>query len=182
MYETRLNLLGPNQGSLNRELIVDRCSIWIHLNRPISLNQLAFRLVVRYIFLKENKCNSLSVRVLYRSIMHVSLSELKQREEDPGLSVWLSDQEIFFERLRSHDPDAFRCLYKNYAAAVYGMVLKRVADQQAADDILEKIFLQVWTLITSFDETKMKLFIWLSRMATKQIDCYYFMHNEIEIQ
>ncbi|MFD2288763.1 hypothetical protein GJU39_05610 [Pedobacter petrophilus] len=105
--------------------------------------------------------------------MQFSFNGLKQQEGGSGRSIWLSDQEIFFESLRGHDPEAFRLLYKKYAAALFGLVLREVGDEPTAEIILEKIFLEVWTSITFFDETKLKIFSWLNQIAINQINRYY---------
>jgi len=105
--------------------------------------------------------------------MQVLFNVVNQQEEGSGLSIWLSDQEFFFERLRSHDPEAFKCLYKKYAAAIYGVVLNKVKDQQIAENLLEKIFLDVWSLIAVYDESKLKIFSWLNQIAQNQINRYY---------
>lgn len=113
------------------------------------------------------------LRIYTDQNMQVSFNLLKKQEEGPGLSIWLSDQEIFFERLRSHDPEMFRLLYKKYAAALFGIVLKKVGDQLIAEAILEKIFLEVWNSISIYDETKLKIFTWLNQISNHQINCHY---------
>ena len=110
--------------------------------------------------------------------MQVSFKVPNQQEEDSGLSVWLSDQEIFFERLRSRDPETFRILYKKYAAALFGMLLNKVGDQVIAEAILEKIFLEVWNSIPAYDEAKLKIFTWLNQILNHQINRYY-THTKI---
>lgn len=105
--------------------------------------------------------------------MQVSFNVLKQQEEGSGLSGWLSDQEIFFERLRSRDLETFRLLYKKYAAALFGIVLRKVGDKLTAEVILEKIFLEAWNSITVYDETKLKIFIWLNQISNDQINHHY---------
>lgn len=105
--------------------------------------------------------------------MQASLKIVNQQETGYGLNIRLSDQEIFLNNLRSGNPEAFKTLYNQYAAAIYGVVRRKVANEQAAEIILEKVFIDVFTSIALYDETKFKIFTWLHQITNRQINCYY---------
>ncbi len=102
--------------------------------------------------------------------MQPSLHPSNQQILRSGPSIWLSDQEVFLERLKANDPDAFKLLYKHYSAALLGMVLKRVGDVNKAEIILGKIFVDVWSFISTYDEDNVKIFTWLSQLAARHIN------------
>ena len=62
--------------------------------------------------------------------------------------------------LKQHQQSAFSYLYDNYSAALYGIILSIVPDRDLANDVLQEVFVKVWKQITTYDETKGKLFTW----------------------
>lgn len=100
------------------------------------------------------------------------LKIVNQQEAGYGLNIQLSEHEIFLNGLRSGDPEAFKTIYKQYAAAIYGMIRSKIADEHAAEIILEKIFLDFWNSISGYDETKFKIFTWLHQITNRQINLH----------
>ena len=99
----------------------------------------------------------------------MSILESLQKNEKPVLSSWLSDDELFFRKLKSHDLEAFKSLYKFYASPLLGSILRTVNDQQKSELILEKTFIEIWNTIGLFDETKHRLFTWMNQIARRLI-------------
>lgn len=85
---------------------------------------------------------------------------------DKNLDVWFSKQEVFIHKLKSQDIDSFKILYNQYAPAILGNIL-RLVDHNSANMILEETFNQVWFSISTYDESKMKMFTWLNQIARK---------------
>ena len=104
--------------------------------------------------------------------MQGSFNVVNQQETSYGHNIRLSDQEIFLDNLRIGDPAAFKALYNQYAAAIYGIVRRKVADEHTAEIILEKVFIDVFTSIALYDEAKFKIFTWLHQIAHRQISLY----------
>jgi len=67
--------------------------------------------------------------------------------------------------LQQRDNRAFGYLYDNYAAALNGVVLPIVKDEETANDVLQEIFVNVWKKIEFYDPTKGRLFTWLLNIA-----------------
>lgn len=67
--------------------------------------------------------------------------------------------------LRSRDQRAFTILYDNYSAALYGVILKVVRDEDTAADVLQDSFIKVWRNIDSYTSTKGSLFTWLLNVS-----------------
>ncbi|WP_316804007.1 sigma factor [Pedobacter nototheniae] len=88
--------------------------------------------------------------------------------EQSNSGFWLSDETLFFNQLRTHDAKAFKNLYQLYAAALYGSILRTLPDALNAEHILEQTFFEAWSNITTFDESKSKIFTWLNKIAKAQ--------------
>jgi len=67
--------------------------------------------------------------------------------------------------LKSGDQKAMSILYDNYSAALLGVIYRIVDDKEAAEDILQEVFVKIWKSIASYDNTKGKLFTWLINIA-----------------
>lgn len=85
-----------------------------------------------------------------------------------NLKVWSSDYEFFLNRLRNHDEVAFKELYHQYSGAIYGNIKRTVHDDIKSKQILEYTFIEIWNSISSFDETRTRLFTWMNQIANKQ--------------
>ncbi|SFV33758.1 RNA polymerase sigma factor [Thermoflavifilum thermophilum] len=74
-------------------------------------------------------------------------------------------EEVLITLLRKKNEEAFRYLYDHYAAALYGVVLKVVNEQELANDLLQEIFVKIWNRIDSYDPQKGRLFTWMLHIA-----------------
>lgn len=101
--------------------------------------------------------------------MGVSVSLSNQHNSDPNLKVWISSDEAFTRQLRAHDKQAFKLLYQKYAACLYGSILTDIKEPYKAELILEKVFLTAWETISTFDETKIRLFTWLKQIMRQMV-------------
>ncbi|HTA82555.1 MAG TPA: sigma-70 family RNA polymerase sigma factor [Bacteroidia bacterium] len=67
--------------------------------------------------------------------------------------------------LKNGDTEAFSLLYDNYSNALLGVVYRIVDDKEAAEDILQEVFVKIWQKISQYDRSKGKLFTWLINIA-----------------
>ncbi len=72
----------------------------------------------------------------------------KHKSDSPKLT----DAELF-QALKAGDPSALATLYDYYAALVYGLALKILKETQAAEDLTQEIFLELWHK-TNFNSTR----------------------------
>ncbi len=63
--------------------------------------------------------------------------------------------------LKNKDQQAFGYLYDNYAAALYGIIMKMLNREDAAQDLLQEVFVKIWRSIDSYDAEKGKLYTWM---------------------
>jgi RNA polymerase sigma-70 factor (ECF subfamily) len=84
------------------------------------------------------------------------------------------DISVLIAALKQKDRSAFTYLYDHYSAALYGIVLKIVQDEEDAADVLQESFINIWKGIDNYDEKKgATLFTWMLNVArNKAIDRY----------
>ena len=67
------------------------------------------------------------------------LNSGKHKPDSPKLT-----DVALFQALKAGDPSAITTLYDCYAALVYGLALKILKEPQAAEDLTQEIFLELW--------------------------------------
>ena len=65
------------------------------------------------------------------------------------------------KRLQARDQAAVAVLYDNYCKALYGVSLKIMRSEEAAEDVVQETFLKIWTSIDSYHSEKGSLFTWM---------------------
>lgn len=59
-------------------------------------------------------------------------------------------------------------LYDHYSPAIYGVIVRIVQKQEAAEEVLQDVFLRIWERFDSYDERKGRLFTWIVNIARNQ--------------
>ena len=77
----------------------------------------------------------------------------------------MQSESKIIERLKSQDESALSELYDEYAAPIYGVILRICRDDALAQDLLQEVFLKVWNKIGLFNPDKGKLFTWIYQIA-----------------
>jgi RNA polymerase sigma-70 factor (ECF subfamily) len=65
------------------------------------------------------------------------------------------------EKMRMGDEAALSTLYDRYSAMLFAMLVRILRDQQAAEEVLQDIFLQLWRNAAQFDAARGSLPAWL---------------------
>lgn len=81
----------------------------------------------------------------------------------PRQSQYTESQLIY--SIKNKDQAAFTYLYDNYAGALYSIIFKMVSDENLADDILQKVFINIWEKIEGYDSSRGRLFTWMLNIA-----------------
>ena len=68
-------------------------------------------------------------------------------------------------RTGAQDSRAFRLVYRLTAAKLFGICLRICGDRKAAEDVLQDVYLTVWTRAAGFDATRGSAIAWLSTIA-----------------
>ena len=74
-------------------------------------------------------------------------------------------QEEIVEGLIRKDKTSLSYLYDHYADALFGAVIRIVADPKLAEEVLQDAFLKYWQKIDQYDAGKGRLFTWMMRIA-----------------
>jgi len=68
---------------------------------------------------------------------------------------------VLVERMMAGDENALSMLYDRYSGMLYGMLLRILKDAQAAEEVLQDLFLQLWRSADKFDVNRGSLPAWL---------------------
>lgn len=74
-------------------------------------------------------------------------------------------EEELISLLLSKDEQGYSYLYDNYAAALYGMIVRIVGECDEASDILQDSFVKIWRNISLYDAEKGRLFTWMLNLT-----------------
>lgn len=74
------------------------------------------------------------------------------------------DEELVAQ-LSRQDTQAFEALYERYGNLVYSVSLKILADVQAAEDVVQEVFLRVWRKPDQYDAARGRFLTWLLSVA-----------------
>jgi RNA polymerase sigma factor (sigma-70 family) len=77
----------------------------------------------------------------------------------------LATESVLVEKLLQRDDEAFRWLYDHYSAALYGVLLKVVREEEQAQDLLQEVFVKIWNNLSQYDTKKGRLFTWMLNIA-----------------
>jgi len=75
-----------------------------------------------------------------------------------------SEQELVSQLLQQND-QAFSYLYDNYSPALFGVISQIIANREAAADVLQDVFVNIWKKISLYDASKGRLFTWMLNIA-----------------
>ncbi len=66
--------------------------------------------------------------------------------------------ELIVDRIKNGEQSAFAELYDQHAGAIYGVTLKIVRSEEAAEDVLQDAFLKIWKNIHAYDSARGTVF------------------------
>jgi len=76
-------------------------------------------------------------------------------------------------RQAQKDPDAFSKLYDQYYPKIFGYVLRRTANLEAAQDITSETFLKALSKLWQFRWRSISFSSWLYKISTNEINQYF---------
>lgn len=69
------------------------------------------------------------------------------------------------ERLQNRDPEGLAEVYDRYSPVVYSLFLRITRDQSSAEDLVQELFIRIWSHARSFDASKGTLGVWILSIA-----------------
>lgn len=70
-------------------------------------------------------------------------------------------EDELIKQLKARDKASFTHLYQKYSGALYNIILQTIPGSDAAGDILQEAFINIWNKFDSYDRTKGRLFTWM---------------------
>lgn len=93
-----------------------------------------------------------------------------------------SEPEVFAE-IRQGDKGALVRVYDEYSGLVYGVALRVLHNAQAAQDVTQEVFLQLWRNPAAFDDSRGRLAPWLAVITRhKAVDSLRKRRFEVGLQ
>jgi len=77
----------------------------------------------------------------------------------------LYNEEELVLLLKQQSREAFNYLYRQYGAVLFGVINKVVYDEHIAEDVLQDVFVKIWTNINQYDAGKGRLYTWMINIA-----------------
>lgn len=77
-----------------------------------------------------------------------------------GMSV-----EDLIVALQQRDQGALQVLYEQYSGALYGIIVRIVQSTEIAEDVLQEVFVRIWNNVSSYDNSRGRLFTWMLNIA-----------------
>lgn len=71
------------------------------------------------------------------------------------------EQEKLIASLLNKDNESFTLLYDNYSKSHYGVIFNLVKNKEEAEDILQEVFVKIWSNIDTYNESKGRLYTWM---------------------
>jgi len=75
------------------------------------------------------------------------------------------NEEELVQLLRQQSREAFNYLYRQYSAVLYGVIYKVINDEQTSQDVLQDVFVKIWTNVGQYDQQKGRLYTWMINIA-----------------
>lgn len=75
------------------------------------------------------------------------------------------DEPDLISLLKDGDEGAFSYLYDHYSAALFGIILKIISKEEVAEDVLQEVFVKIYTHIKHYDSSRGRLYTWLLQIT-----------------
>jgi RNA polymerase sigma-70 factor, ECF subfamily len=113
--------------------------------------------------------------------------DVLSKEERDGLSradlKEVSPDATLVSAIRDGDEQAMAQLYDRYSSLVYSIALRVLGETEAAEDILQEIFLRLWRNPATFDSSRGSLPAWLAVITrNRAIDVLRKRHSKTDLE
>ena len=84
---------------------------------------------------------------------------------NPVLDQSELDNIALIRRIKKREEAALQTLYQKYAGALLHQIQKIISNGEAAEEILQDVFVKIWKKIDQYDENRSRFFTWMSQIA-----------------
>ncbi len=79
------------------------------------------------------------------------------------------EEEHLIKFIRSGDRKAFGVMYDKYAPLLFGVIKKSIPDHKQSEELLQQLFMTIWSKISLYDDSKQYLYNWMHALAKELI-------------
>ncbi len=90
----------------------------------------------------------------------------------------LSDQTLL-ERLSHGDAGAFSAFYDRHASRILGLLVRLLGNRTSAEDVLQEVFVQVWSQAGTYDPQRGSPVLWLVMIARSRARDWWRRHSRL---
>jgi RNA polymerase sigma-70 factor (ECF subfamily) len=76
------------------------------------------------------------------------------------MGVLEEQQSMLMRRIATHDREALSQFYDHVARPLYGIAWQMLGNAEEAEEVIQDVFVQIWTKAEKFDEAKGEAFHW----------------------
>ena len=76
--------------------------------------------------------------------------------------------EVVMGAIQKRDPEALGALYDRYGSVLKALIMRIVHNESEAEDLLQEIFIEIWSHAEHFSSRKGKLLGWMVTMARRR--------------
>jgi len=74
-------------------------------------------------------------------------------------------QQQIISLLRGRNKRGITLLYEHYSAALYHIIIRVTQSEKISEEVLQDVFVKIWTRFDQFDDSKGRLFTWMAQIA-----------------
>lgn len=104
------------------------------------------------LIMQKNICLTCDVSLLSYTIL------------SPKRKISLPEEELV-QAIQRREKIAAEALYDMYSAALYGVIVRIVIQEELAEDVLQETFIKIWNSFNSYSAEKGRLFTWMVNIA-----------------
>ena len=90
------------------------------------------------------------------------------------------DKENLLVEEAKNDPQKFTELYDKYVEQIFRYVMRRVSDQQTAEDLVSQTFFDAFTHLKSYESRGYPFSAWLYKIAHNNVLKWYRSHSRVQ--
>ncbi len=84
---------------------------------------------------------------------------------EAGAPLTAQEERVLVQRLLSGDEEAVRSIYGRFARPVYSLGLRLLGSAEAAEELVQDVFVTAWRKAARFDASRGRLSTWLMAIA-----------------
>ncbi|HEX9377551.1 MAG TPA: sigma-70 family RNA polymerase sigma factor [Actinomycetota bacterium] len=84
---------------------------------------------------------------------------------EAGAPLTVQEERVLVQRLLSGDEEAVRSIYGRFARPVYSLGLRLLGSAEAAEELVQDVFVTAWRKAARFDASRGRLSTWLMAIA-----------------